>query len=383
MALIRQALSGLRNIGKATRTMSLMAYQQTVIKSPKYHDRVQLKLNGTNLNTFRKITASASTSAGSETEELSRGFINRDRIILFGLGAAFVVYLCYDAKKRNERIQFRIKARQIHDSVTKAQSAVSEQHYEEASVLYREAMELAKSETDESYGKTFTLEILDQLANLAYEIQHWEEAEDLFKETLQRMLKSGMEKDSDVVIETSLKLAKVYSHLGNNELATEGFQFCMETLDKKIQYMTDIPDDTLALFGMTLTEYGTHFKAIGRLDESERAFSRALNIAKQVLGPTHEQTSVITNDLATVYDEKGRYNKAERLVQKAITIAKTTAPENLPAYTYNLGAILMHKGEFTKSKKALRQALRLAEENEDEEALELIKSSMLKLDVDT
>ena len=40
-------------------------------------------------------------------------------------------------------------------------------------------------------------------------------------------------------------------------------------------------------------------------------------------------------------------------------------------------------GEFTRAKKALRQALHLAEENEDEEALELIKSSMLKLDVDT
>ena len=57
---------------------------------------------------------------------------------------------------------------------------------------------------------------------------------------------------------------------------------------------------------------------------------------------------MITNDLATVYDEKGRYNKAERLVQKAIAIARTTSPENLPAYTYNLGAILMHKGNLFK-----------------------------------
>ena len=50
---------------------------------------------------------------------------------------------------------------------------------------------------------------------------------------------------------------------------------------------------SLALFGMTLTEYGTHYKAIGRLDESERAFSRALAIAKQVLGPSHEQVFLI------------------------------------------------------------------------------------------
>lgn len=40
-------------------------------------------------------------------------------------------------------------------------------------------------------------------------------------------------------------------------------------------------------------------------------------------------------------------------------------------------------GEFSRAKKALRQALHLAEENQDEDTLEMIKSSMMKLDVDT
>ena len=40
-------------------------------------------------------------------------------------------------------------------------------------------------------------------------------------------------------------------------------------------------------------------------------------------------------------------------------------------------------GEFSRAKKALRQALHLAEVNQDEETLEMIKSSMMKLDVDT
>eukprot|EP00795_Rhopilema_esculentum_P014456 gene14456-5518_t len=320
---------------------------------------------------------------GVASFDLPANVVNKDRLILVGLGAVFGAYLYFDSKKRSENLIFVKKVQEIHDSVTKAQSYVNEGNYEEAIKLYKTAVDLVKSEPEDNVSRTVTLEIVDQLANLAYELNHWQEAEELFKEVLQRMLDVGSEKESDAVIEASLKLAKVYSYLGNMELATEGFQFCMDTLENKIQAMQDIPDDTLALLGMTLTEYGTHFKAIGRLDESERAFSRALAIAKQVLGPSHEQTSVITNDLATVYDEKGRYNKAERLVQKAISIARTTSPENLPAYTYNLGAILMHKGEFSRAKKALRQALRLAEENQDEETLELIKNSMLKLDVDT
>ena len=53
---------------------------------------------------------------------------------------------------------------------------------------------------------------------------------------------------------------------------------------------------------------------------------------------------MLANDLATVYDEKGRYNKAIRLAEKAIKIASETAPGNLATYKYNLGHILMHKG---------------------------------------
>ena len=52
---------------------------------------------------------------------------------------------------------------------------------------------------------------------------------------------------------------------------------------------------------MTLTEYGTHYKTIGRLDESEKAFSRALAIAKQVLGPSHEQVGLLCIAIALAY----------------------------------------------------------------------------------
>lgn len=40
---------------------------------------------------------------------------------------------------------------------------------------------------------------------------------------------------------------------------------------------------------MLLTEYGTFTRALGMLDESEKAFSKALNICRSVLGPNHEQ----------------------------------------------------------------------------------------------
>lgn len=53
---------------------------------------------------------------------------------------------------------------------------------------------------------------------------------------------------------------------------------------------------------------------------------------------------MLANDLATVYDEKGKLDKAIRLAEKAIKIASETAPGNLATYKYNLAHILMHKG---------------------------------------
>jgi len=354
--MLRQVLSlrkvggGLGNLLHVTGTTSPL--QRRV--SPFFQlGKVKRHRNGT-LQTQRN---NAGDSTKMTLEESIANIVNRDRLILLGLGGVFIGLLFLDSKKRNQNDIFRKKALKIHESVTKAQENVNEGNYPEAVKLYRAAMELAKSEPKEDVSHQITLEIVDQLANLAYELNDWQEAEELFKETLQRMVDIGYEKDSDAVIEASMKLAKVYVAMGNNDLATEGFKFCKETLDAKIQTLSDIPDDTLALFGMTLTEYGTHYKAIGQLDESERAFSRALAIAKQVLGPVHGQTSVIANDLATVYDEKGRYNKAERLVHRAISIARTTSPENLPAYTYNLGYILMHKGEFSKAKKSVKASV--------------------------
>jgi len=45
------------------------------------------------------------------------------------------------------------------------------------------------------------------------------------------------------------------------------------------------------LYGLVLTEYATYTRELGLLDESEKAFSKALNICRNVLGPTHEQVT--------------------------------------------------------------------------------------------
>ncbi|XP_066921250.1 tetratricopeptide repeat protein 19, mitochondrial-like isoform X2 [Clytia hemisphaerica] len=265
-------------------------------------------------------------------------------------------------------------------------NCVKDQKYEEAIAHYQEARQLVQQVkmSSQTVQNKVVLNIVDQLGHLAYELGNWAEAEILLNQTLHIMKQCGTTEEEDVYIEIVLRLAKIDTVYERKDDAIEKFEFCIANLESKISVVdiySEECSERITLYGLVLTEYGTYTREIGLLDESEKAFSKALNICRNVLGPTHEQTSVLANDLATVYDEKGRYNKAIRLAEKAIRIASETSPENLATYKYNLGHILLHKGDLKRARKALREALQIAEENDDQDTKAIIESSIMKLDL--
>lgn len=336
-----------------------------------------------------QLSPKASTSNNTQQSSFKIShIITKDRLILLGLGVLVVGCLVgYDRNNAQSRKHKQL-IKKLHTTVLAAQNAVKDEKYEEAISNYRDARKLIDQVkmSSTSVQNKVILNIVDQLGHLAYELENWDEAETFLSETEKIMLECGIEKDDDVYIEVILRLAKIDAIKNRQQQAMDRFNFCISHLESKISVHDIYSEDCqerLTLYGMTLTEYATYAREVGLLDESEKAFSKALNICRHVLGPTHEQTSVLANDLATVYDEKGRYNKAIRLAEKAIKIATETAPENLATYKYNLGHILMHKGDFGRARKALREALQLAEENDDVNTKELAESSIMKLDVNT
>jgi len=313
--------------------------------------------------------------------------VTRDRIYLLGIGVVIVGCLVAWEKTRKTSRQHKEGIKKLHSTVLTAQNAVKDGNYEEAIQLYRNAriyVDQCRMSSESAQNKVI-LNIVDQLGHLAYELGNYEEAEKFLKETKTVMLHCGIEEDDDSYVEVIMRLASVDSINDRREDALEKYNFCITTLEKKIsvqEIYCDEYSDRLTLYGMALTAFGTYTKQLGLLDASERAFSKALNVCRSVLGPNHEQTSVLANDLATVYDEKGKLDKAIRLAEKAIKIASETAPGNLATYKYNLAHILMHKGDMSRARNALREALHLAEENEDRETKALAESSIMKLEVD-
>jgi Tfp pilus assembly protein PilF len=61
----------------------------------------------------------------------------------------------------------------------------------------------------------------------------------------------------------------------------------------------------------TLTNLGVLYGKTGDYSRAELRLKRALDINEQFLGPSHPQTELALNNLASVYAERNEYAKAQ------------------------------------------------------------------------
>jgi len=268
--------------------------------------------------------------------------------LVVGIGIGVVATGCVIAYNKQKDVNAKV-FQQLHTQVMTARDAVQAGKYEEALNYYKEArytVNFAKMSTAEVQSKIF-INIVDQLGHLAYELEHWDEAATYLDQAEMAMLQSDTHQDDDTRFqEVQIMLAVIDTKRGRKADALKRFNACITTLEKTVdEHDTRAKGYSrrLELYGLAMTEYATHLKEIGELQSSKEAFSKVLNICQSVLGPTHEQTSVLYNDLATVHDELGEFDEAIRAAKKAIKIAKKSAPHFLDHYESNLAQIRQNK----------------------------------------
>ncbi|KAL9968225.1 hypothetical protein ACROYT_G026575 [Oculina patagonica] len=235
-------------------------------------------------------------------------------------------------------------------------------------------------EKDKTKIQKYLTYVLDQLANLSFELQKWSEAEHYFRLLLRDLLSSETAKDDDSVVEVSLKLSIACAHQDKHDLAIQGFQWTTDTIQKKVNKTPDATDNSKALLGVCLEGWGTYLLSQDQPAQAAQLLSRALKVSKEVLGEDHEQTTVILNNLAKAYAESGKYELAEEMAREAVRIAEKTQNTHLSQFMANLGTILNLEGNVLKAKEALMSALKLANEAKDEETKEMIKDSLAEMD---
>ena len=70
----------------------------------------------------------------------------------------------------------------------------------------------------------------------------------------------------------------------------------------------------------TLNSLALLYYAQGKYEQAEPLLKRALTIRKKQFGPEHLNTATTLNNLAALYYSQGKYEQAEPLLKRALTI---------------------------------------------------------------
>ena len=66
--------------------------------------------------------------------------------------------------------------------------------------------------------------------------------------------------------------------------------------------------------------HGENICMLGKYEQAEPLYKRALAIREQRLGPENRSTAAVLSDLALLYMDQGKYQQAETLFQRALAI---------------------------------------------------------------
>jgi tetratricopeptide (TPR) repeat protein len=86
---------------------------------------------------------------------------------------------------------------------------------------------------------------------------------------------------------------------------------------------------------------GNLYAGLGRLDEAEKMYQRALQGFEKPCGLEHILTLDTVNNLGVLYKDLGRLNKAEKMLQRALDgYTQAISPNVLTTYLPALNNIL-------------------------------------------
>ncbi|XP_060003144.1 tetratricopeptide repeat protein 19, mitochondrial-like [Lagenorhynchus albirostris] len=240
----------------------------------------------------------------------------------------------------------------------------------EAELILRDALHLA-CKSDNKKAITYTYDWVGKL----------------FKPTMSYLLGRAMEQEDNAIIEISLKLATIYAAQNRQELALVGYEFCISTLEEKIEREKELSEDTLSVeekanthlpLGTCLDTHARYLLFSKQPSQAQRMNEKALQISEEILGERHPQTIVLLSDLATTLDAQGRSDEACVHVQRASDLARQVGHPELHVLLRNLTAILMHR-EHAQAEEIYQEALKRAKLKRDEVSLQHIREELAEM----
>jgi len=249
-----------------------------------------------------------------------------------------------------------------------------DQEYSKASELFHQALRIAQDEGDDERE---TL-ILNLLASNSFESGDFKAAEKLFIDLVKRLMAHEAEPTDPAILELSLKLAAIYSR--NEEThgkALKGFKFVIDSLLVKLQDILDNEDEMevlklsaekrneLALLGWSYDWFAKHLLLVGDYKGAVDMLQRALKISSQLLGPLHEQTLILLNDVGTTMAMDQSPETGSVFIERAAKGAIECQSKELASFYVNLGLVNLTLRRLGEARRYCQYSLELASKNRD------------------
>jgi tetratricopeptide (TPR) repeat protein len=222
-----------------------------------------------------------------------------------------------------------------------AESLLWQAKYAESSDVFRKALVVGGEST----------RVLTELAlSLTYEARY-QEAEPLFRRAVELAGSDGS---------TTGDLAGALNGLGNVSFRQAHHDEALKAYSRAF----DIKDSPVV--DVTIAGIGRVFMAIGRYVDAEVAFKRALEIRERALGPNQFEVGVSLNDLGTLYLQERKYEDAEKVLTRALTIMRgerKLGPTHPFAATVmgNLARAYADQGKFAEAEPLYRKSIEIEE----------------------
>ncbi len=110
-----------------------------------------------------------------------------------------------------------------------------------------------------------------------------------------------------------------------------------------------------------LEKIATYLFNRGRYAEAEQHLRRAIGIKAQLYGPEHRSLTRLLLELASVCRERGNYDEAESLHQRALVLYETEEAELEHSHYNNLALVYAERGQYARARPLMRKALQLGE----------------------
>ncbi len=124
---------------------------------------------------------------------------------------------------------------------------------------------------------------------------------------------------------------------------------------------------------------GEVYHYLGRWEEAEAMYSRALELSRKLHGPVHPEVAQLLNNLGVTFMNRDKLVEAETLYQEALAMRRKLLGENHLAVAETLGSLsflLRRQGRLEEAEAAIREALAIQKErlgNENPEVAESIR----------